>query len=48
MADFILANWEWFLLAFYVLEKIVKVTPSKKDDILLDMVWYGIRKLVKK
>ena len=48
MADFILANWEWFLLGFYVCEKVVKVTPSKKDDILLDMVWYGIRKLVKK
>jgi len=35
---FILANWEWFLLGFYIVEKIVKVTPTKKDDVIFDMI----------
>ncbi len=32
------ANWEWVLLAMYVLEKAVKLSPSKKDDVIFDMV----------
>ena len=32
------SNWEWILLAFYTLEKIVKLSPSKKDDIIFDTV----------
>jgi|TARA_R100001594_G_scaffold3754_1_gene13836 hypothetical protein len=32
------ANWEWVLLALYVLEKAVKLSPSKKDDVIFDMV----------
>ena len=42
------ANWEWALLAFMVCEKIVKMSPSKKDDILLDVVWDGIKQLAGK
>ena len=38
MIQLITANWEWFLLALYVLEKGIKLSPSKKDDILWDMV----------
>ena len=34
----ITANWEWVLLAMYVLEKAVKLSPSKKDDVIFDMV----------
>ena len=30
--DWILANWEWIMLGFYTLEKIVKLSPSKKDE----------------
>lgn len=41
------ANWEWVLLAFMVLEKIVKMSPSDKDDILLDVVIQGLTKMVK-
>jgi hypothetical protein len=33
-----LANWEWIMLGFYTLEKIVKLTPTDKDDIVFDMV----------
>jgi len=48
MADWIVANWEWVLLGFMVCEKLVKISPTKADDILLDVVWGGIKKLVKK
>ena len=36
--DWIIANCEWIMLGFYTLEKIVKLSPSKKDDILFDSV----------
>tara|TARA_R100000656_G_scaffold95857_1_gene69628 strand:- start:307 stop:453 length:147 start_codon:yes stop_codon:yes gene_type:complete len=35
---FITSNWEWVLLAMYVIEKIVKLSPSKKDDVIFDMI----------
>ena len=41
-------NWEWVLLGFMILEKIVKMSPSDKDDILLDVVFNGLKKLMKK
>ena len=36
--DFVILNWEYFLLGLYVAEKIVKLTPFKWDDILVDGV----------
>ena len=38
MLESIMANWEYFLLALYVLEKGIKLSPSKKDDLVWDMV----------
>ena len=38
MTEFLLANWEYILVGFYALEKIVKLSPSKKDDIIFDAV----------
>ena len=38
MMSLITANWEWFLLALYVVEKVIKLSPSKKDDLVWDMV----------
>tara|TARA_R110002020_G_scaffold330472_3_gene546102 strand:+ start:2321 stop:2467 length:147 start_codon:yes stop_codon:yes gene_type:complete len=38
MMGFISSNWEWILLALYVVEKAVKLSPSKKDDVIFDMV----------
>ena len=38
MFSFITSNWEWFLLGLYVLEKAIKLSPSKKDDLIWDMV----------
>ena len=34
----ITANWEWVLLSMYVIEKVVKLSPSKKDDVIFDMI----------
>ena len=36
--EWVLANWEYILVGFYALEKIVKLSPSKKDDIIFDSV----------
>tara|TARA_Y100001938_G_scaffold45848_1_gene63655 strand:- start:2023 stop:2166 length:144 start_codon:yes stop_codon:yes gene_type:complete len=41
-------NWDIALAVFVVLEKIVKLTPTKYDDILIDMMWGGLKKLVGK
>ena len=41
-------NWEWVLLGFMILEKLVKMSPSDKDDILLDVVFQGLTKMVTK
>ena len=38
MNEWLVANWQWCLLAFYTLEKIVKLSPSKKDDVIFDAV----------
>ena len=46
--DFIVNNWEWVLIAFMVAEKCVKLSPTKADDIILDIIWKNLRKIVKK
>ena len=38
MFELLSANWEWFLLGLYVLEKAIKLSPSKKDDVVWDMI----------
>ena len=38
MFSFITSNWEWFLLGLFILEKVIKLSPSKKDDLIWDMV----------
>ncbi len=45
--EWLTMNWEWVLLAFMVAEKIVKMSPSDKDDILLDVVMEGLTRMVK-
>ena len=40
-------NWEWVLLGFMIAEKAVKMSPSDKDDILLDVIIQGLTKMVK-
>ena len=48
MMTLITANWEWVLLGFMVLEKVVKLSPSKKDDILFDSIIKPIFNLIAK
>jgi len=45
--EFLTENWEWMLLAFMVAEKIVKMSPSDKDDIIFDVVVQGLTRMVK-
>ena len=43
--EWLQANWEYVLIGFYTLEKVVKLSPSKKDDIVFDVVFDAIKKL---
>ena len=42
------ANLDICLLAFMIIEKAIKASPSKYDDIVLDMIWGGIKKAIGK
>ena len=46
--DWMMNNWTLCLSIFWMLEKIVKLTPMKADDILLDIIWGGIKRALKK
>ena len=46
--DFLTNNFEWILIGFMIAEKLVKISPTKYDDIVLDIIWKNIRKMVKK
>lgn len=45
--EWISENWETVLVVFFCLEKIVKLSPSDKDDILVDVVFQGLTKMIK-
>ena len=38
LSEWVIQNWEYVLVVFYAVEKIVKMTPTKYDDILFDML----------
>ena len=38
MMEWVMTNWEWIMLGFYTLEKIVRLSPTDKVDIIFDMV----------
>ena len=46
--EWIVSNWDLCLTAFFIAEKLVKLSPTKYDDILLDVVWNGAKKVVGK
>ena len=48
MIELITANWEYFLLGLYIVEKAIKLSPSKKDDLVWDMVLKPIVDKIKK
>ena len=39
LTGWLTVNWQWVLIGFFALEKAVKLTPWKQDDILFDMVF---------
>jgi len=41
--EWIVANWQYCLLGLYVTEKLVKISPMKWDDLLVDGVKAGFR-----
>jgi hypothetical protein len=43
--EWIVNNWDMCLLTFMILEKAVKLSPSKNDDIILDIIWNGIKNM---
>ena len=43
MSEWLAANWEYALFVIYALEKIVKLTPTKYDDIVFDMILKPIK-----
>ena len=46
--DWMINNWEWVLIGFMIAEKIVKLSPTRYDDIVLDVIWNNLKKIVKK
>ena len=48
MLEFLSENWPTVLLVFALLEKVVKLSPAKSDDILIDIILYGIYKFLGK
>ena len=46
--DFLTNNWEWILIGFMVAEKLVKLSPTQYDDIILDIVLNNLKKLIGK
>ena len=48
MFSFLTGNWEYVLLALYVVEKAIKLSHSKKDDFIWDMVLKPIIDKIKK
>ena len=42
--EFFTSNWEYVLIGFLMVDKIVALSPSKMDDLL----WFSIKKVVKK
>jgi len=42
--EFFTSNWEYVLIGFLMVDKIVALSPSKMDDLL----WFSLKKIIKK
>ena len=42
--DFLSNYWEYVVIGFLMVDKIVAMSPSKMDDLL----WFSIKKMLKK
>jgi len=45
--EFLTNNWEYVLLGFYIVEKVVRLSPTKADDVIFDMVLKPIFNTIK-
>ena len=48
MEQFLIENWQYVLLGLFIAEKIVKITPVKWDDIVVDSIKSILKKMVRK
>ena len=48
MIEWISNNYGIVLAVIMLAEKLVKLSPTKYDDIILDMIWGGIKKAIGK
>ena len=46
--DWILHNWTLCISIFWMAEKLTKISPTPYDDILVDIVYGGIKKALGK
>jgi hypothetical protein len=41
---FLSSYWEYIIIGFLVIDKIVAMSPSKMDD----LIWFSVKKMLKK
>ena len=44
MIEFLQSNWEYVAILILVIDKVVALSPSKKDD----LIWHYIKKMLPK
>ena len=42
--DFLGTYWEYVVIGFLVIDKMVAMSPSKMDD----LIWFSVKKMLKK
>ena len=42
--DFLGTYWEYIMIGFLVVDKMVAMSPSKMDD----LIWFSVKKMLKK
>ena len=42
--DFLSSYWEYIIIGFLVVDKMVALSPSKMDD----LIWFSVKKMLKK
>ena len=48
MVEFLVNEWQLSIVIYTDVNYIVKLSPTKTDDILLDLFWGNLKKLAKK
>ena len=38
MTEWITSNWQIVVIVFFIVEKIIRISPTKSDDIIFDMI----------